>query len=82
MEQHSGVWNLAAPQWSGAGLSCTLKVVYPTLLGLLISALEPLMPSGGIFQESNFGGSCSGDMAVLITCADILGISPCQICLL
>ena len=81
MEQHAGVWSLAvsAVVWS---LSCTQKVVHSTLLGLLINVLVPMMPSVGFPQEPICGWSRSADMAVLTTCADILGVSPCQMGLL
>ena len=69
-------------QWSGARLSYTLKVVHSTLLGLLISVLASLIASGEFAQEPIYGWSHSADMAVLITCADVLGVSPCQTCLL
>ena len=79
VEQHSGVWSSASQLWSGAFLSCTLKVVHSTLLGLLINVLVPMMPSVGFPQEPIYGWSRSADMAVLTTCADM---SPCQMCLL
>ena len=91
-------------QWSGACLSYTLKVVFSTLLGLLISVLALLMPSGEFVQEPmggtwlfclapmtasgdflqkpNCGWSHFPDVAILIVCADVLGVSPCQMCLL
>ena len=71
---------LLAVVW--ACLSYTLKVVYSTLLGLSVSILESLMASGEFIQEPINWWSCSADMAVQITCADILGESPCQMCLL
>ncbi|KAF6081685.1 hypothetical protein HJG60_008717 [Phyllostomus discolor] len=69
-------------QWSGACLSYTLTVVDSTLLSLLISALAPLMVSEEFAQEPTYGWAHSADMAVLITRADISGVSPCQMCLL
>ena len=62
-------------QWSGACLSHTLKVVSSTILDFLISVLAPLMPSGEFPQEPIYGWSRSADMAVLITCADLMCIS-------
>ena len=75
-----GAW--LSQQWSGACLSYTLKVVCSTPLGLSISVLEPLMASGESVQKPIYGWPSSADMAVLITCADILGVSPCRMCLL
>ena len=65
-------------QWAGACLSYNFKVVDSPLLGLLISVLEPLMTSVEFPQDPIYGWSCSADTAVLIMCADILGVSPCQ----
>ena len=65
-------------QWSGTCLSYTLKVVFSTLPGLLITVLAPLMASGEFPQELICGRSCSADMAVLVTCADILDVPLCQ----
>ena len=62
-------------QWPVACLSCVLKVVYSTLLGLFIIVLAFLMTSG------EFLWSHSADMAVLVMCADMLGMSSCQMCL-
>ena len=62
-------------QWSGACLSYTLKVVGSTPLGLLISVLAPLLASGAFSQEPICRWSRSGDMAVPVTCADILFVS-------
>ena len=64
-------------QWPEACLSYTLRVVDSTLVGVLISVLAPLMASG----ESIYGWFCSADMAVKTTCADIVGVSPCWLCL-
>ena len=64
-------------QWSGACLIYTLKVVSSTLLGLLISVLAPLMPSGEFSQDPIYGWPHSADLTILTTCADILGVSPC-----
>ena len=68
-------------QWFGACLSYTLRVVDSTLLGLLISVWAPLMASREFPWEPLCGWSCFTDTAVLVTCADILGVSPCQMCL-
>ena len=68
-------------QWSGACLSYTLAVVGSTLLGLLISVMAPLLASGEFAQELIYWWSHSADVSVLITCADISGVSPCQMCL-
>ena len=61
-------------QWPGNCLS-------DTLLGFLISVLAPLIPRGEFPQEFIYRWSCSADAAVLVTCADILGESPYQMCL-
>ena len=66
-------------QWPGACLSYTLKVVDSTFMVLLISALVPLMASGEFPQASIYGWSRSADTTVRITCADISGVSPCQL---
>ena len=44
--------------------------------------LAPLLASGEFPQEPLCGWSRSADRAALITCADILGESPCQMYLL
>ena len=102
MEQHSGVEARLSLQWSGTGLSYTLKVVY-TLLDLFINVLARLMPSGEFAPESMggtwlhhltpllasvefpqepiCGWSHSADLAVMIMCRCILGMCPCQMCL-
>ena len=56
VEQHSGVWSSASQQWSGDCLSYTLRVVGSTLLGLLVSVLAPLMPSGKFARSLSMGG--------------------------
>ena len=48
-------------QWSGTGLSSTLRAEYPTPLGLLTSVLAPLMPSGEFPQDPVYGWSRSAD---------------------
>ena len=75
----SGAW--LSQQWSGVCLSYTLRVVNSTLLALL-SVLAPLIPSGDFPQKPIYGWSHSVDMDVLVTCVDILGMSPCQMRLL
>ena len=56
-----------------------LEVVYSsTILGLLIVVLAPLMANGVLPQGPIYGWSRSADTAVLVTCADILDVSPCQ----
>ena len=47
-----------------------------------ISVLAPQLASEEFAQEPIYGWSCSADMATLTSCADILGVSPCQMCLL
>ena len=74
-----GAW--LSQQWSGVCLSYTLRVVNSTLLALL-SVLAPLIPSGDFPQKPIYGWSHSVDMDVLVTCVDILGMSPCQMRLL
>ena len=59
-----------------------LRVVHSTLLGPLLNVFTPLLASGESPQGPFCGRSCSADRAALITCADILGESPCQMCLL
>ena len=44
-----GAW--LSQQWSGASLSYTLKVLYSSLIGLLINVLAPLMSSVEFPQE-------------------------------
>ena len=68
-------------QWSEVHLSIPLRVMHSTLLGLLISVLAPLMASEELPQETMYGWSHSADTAVLVKCANILGVSPCQVCL-
>ena len=68
-------------QWSGACLSYTLTVVDSTLLDLFNKCLGPPASKWGICQEPIYGWSCSADESVLTTCADISGVSPCQLCL-
>ena len=84
MEQHPGVWSLAvsAVVWSlrYTCLSYTLKVVFSTLVSLLITVLALLVPSGEFAQEPFYGWSCSADMAIPVACADILAVSLCQMC--
>ena len=66
-----GAW--LSQQWSGECLSYTLKVVHPTFLGLLISVLAPLIPSGESLQEPLYRWY----MAVLLGTPDAKwGISP------
>ena len=72
MEQHSGVEARLSLQWSGTGLSYTLKVVYSTLLGLFNKCLGTLDANWGIFP-----GAYGCYMAVLLdTLAGKCGISP------
>ena len=68
-------------QWPGICLSYTLKVVHSTLLGLLINVLAPLLASVELPQAPIYGWSHSADMHILITCANVSGVSPCQTCL-
>ena len=68
-------------QWSGACLSYTFTVVDSTLLDLFNKCLGPPASKWGICQEPIYGWSCSADESVLTTCADISGVSPCQLCL-
>ena len=66
--------------WSGEPASVIpLGVVDSILLGLIVSVLEPLMASGEFPQASIYGWSRSADTTVRITCADISGVSPCQL---
>ena len=69
-------------QWSEACLSYTLEsgVLYP--LGYLISVMSPQTVSGEFPQEPISGWSHSSDRAAPITCAHIVGVFPCQMCLL
>ena len=67
-------------QWPGACLSYALRGVDSTLLGLLTSVLAPPMESGEFPQEPICGWSRSVVTAVLIPCANILGVSLCQTC--
>ena len=61
--------------------SYNLRVVGSIPLGFLISVLAPLIASGEFPQEPICGWSHYAHMAVLIMRADILGVSPCQMCL-
>ena len=80
-QQHSGEWSSAvsAAVRSLPQLYLESGVLHP--LGLLISILGPPLASGDYPQEPIYGWSRSADPAVLTTCADILGVSPCQMCL-
>ena len=74
-------WAWLSQQWSRTWLSYTLKGV--TFIFFSINALAPLLTGKcGISPGANLWVVCSADMAVLITCADILGVSPCRMCLL
>ena len=81
MEQHSGGGARLSQQWSGACLSYAPASGALHPLGLLISVLAPLLASGEFPQEPICRWSRSADMAALVTCADILGVPPCQMCL-
>ena len=59
-----------------------LRVVHSILLGPLLNVFTPLLASGESPQEPFSGWARSADRAALITCADILGESPCQMYLL
>ena len=68
-------------QWAGAYLSYTLEgsVLHP--FGSLDNCLG--IPDGewGLFPRSlSIYRFCSADMAVLVPCADILGVPSCQTC--
>ena len=89
------LWQLMPKEtaWHGAAylyveLSCLSMVwslpqlYFESLLGLLVSVLSPLMPRGEFPQEPTCGWSLSADVALLITWAAVLGVSPCQMCLL
>ena len=58
-----------------------LKVEYSTLLDLFDKCLATSDAKCGIFPGV-YGWSCSADTAALTMCADILSVSPCQMCLL
>ena len=64
-------------QWSGACLNYILKVVYSTLLGLLISVLAPLMISGefppGVYLWVVLvcRHGCSGHMCRYLRCVSL-----------
>ena len=82
MGQHSGVWSSAvsAVVWS-------LPQLYPESGGLhppgsLDKCLGTSDAKGGTHAGAYLWWSCSADTAVLIPCADILGVSACQTCLL
>ena len=81
MEQHSGVWSSAvsAVVWSLPHLHVGSCVLHPP--GSLDKCLSTLMPSEEFPQEPIYGWSHSADMDIMITCADILGVSPCHMCL-
>ena len=78
VEQHSGVWS----SWCGTCLSYTHEsnVLFPS--GSLDKCLGTPDGEWDFPQDPVYGWSCSSDTAVLVTCADILGVSPCQVCLL
>ena len=66
---------------AGSCLSYTLKVVSSTLLGLFNKCLGTPDAKWGICPGT-YAWSCSAETAVLITSADILGVSPWQMSLL
>ena len=68
-------------QWSGACLSYTWTVVDSTLLGLLISVLAPVVPSGEFAQEP-MGGPLCRHGGFDHVCRYTLGVPPCQMCLM
>ena len=81
MGQHPGVWSSAvsAVVWSLPQLYLGSCVLHPS--GSLYNFLAPLMGSVEFAQELLYGWSHSVDTAVLVTCAGILGVFPCQMCL-
>ena len=86
--QHSGVWSSTlvcgarlSQQWSGACLSYALEVVYATHLGLF-DVLAPLMASGNLPRSLSMGGPTLQTGLFWSPCVGILGVSPCQMCLL
>ena len=81
VEQHSGVWSLvvSAVVWSLPQLYLEGGIPHPS--GSLTKCLGTPMASGEFSQEPVYGWSCSANMAVLLRCADILGVPPWQICL-
>ena len=50
--------------------------------GTRLFYLAPLMAIGELPLGPVYGWSHSADLAVLIMCADMLGVSLCQMCLL
>ena len=82
VEQHSGVWSpaVSAVVWSLPQLY--LKVVYSTLLGLLLSILAPLLASGEFPQEPVdrwsfrlYRQSCSDHMCRYLRCVSLPAVS-------
>lgn len=68
-------------QWSGNCLSYTLKMVYSTLLGLFDKCLGTPNGKCGISQGAYLWVVPLCRSGSSITSADILGVSPCQMCL-
>ena len=75
VEQLYGGGARLSQQWSGACLSYAPESGALHPLGLLISVLAPLLASGAFSQEPICRWSRSGDMAVPVTCADMLFVS-------
>ena len=81
VEQHLGVWSSAvsAAVWDLPQSYLESGVLHPS--GSLVKCLGITDGKWGFPQEPISRWSHSADMAVLITCVDILGVSPCQMCL-
>ena len=79
VEQHSGVWSWAvsAVVRSLPQLHLDSGAFHPS--GSFDKCLGSPDGKCGISQEPVYGWSRSADTAVLVTCASILGVTPCQI---
>ena len=76
MEQHSGVWS-----WAVSAVVWSLPQLYPESGGLhpsgsLDKCLGTAAGKWEFPQDLIYGWSSPEDMAVLVTRADILGVSP------
>ena len=77
MQQHSGVWSTAVSAVARSLPQLYLESGVPS--GSLGKCLGTPDAKWGFPQGPFYGWSCSAHMAVLITCADILGVFPCWI---
>ena len=84
MEQHPGVWSSAVSAVAWNWPCYTLKVVYPTLLGLFNKCIGTPDGKCGIHPGAYLWVTprvSSADTTTLTIRAVILSVSPCQMCL-